>query len=271
MGSFTRVGTEFTVNTITTGTQTAPQVTALTNGNFAVIWVDQNGDGSSFGIRAQIVDASGAKVGSEFLVNTATSGSQVFPDVAALTGGGFVASWGDQNREPSPNTGSDGITGQIFSSAGAKVGADFLVNTTQPGLQNNVQLQGLPGGGFIAVWRDVSGTVDTDQGGIRARIYDSTGAALAPDFMVNTNTVNVQGNPHPIVLASGNIVVAWDSNSGDSSGAGVKAQILDSTGAKIGSEFLVNTTEAGEQGDFEIAALPGGGFVVTWSDYSGAV
>ena len=39
-------------------------------------------------VKAQIFDAGGTAVGSEFLVNSATIGGQSYPSVAALTSGG---------------------------------------------------------------------------------------------------------------------------------------------------------------------------------------
>ena len=47
--------------------------------------------------------------------------------------------------------------------------------------------------------------------------------------------------------ANGNFVVTWSSNGQDGSGWGVYAQQYNSSGAKLGGEFRVNTTTTGDQ------------------------
>jgi hypothetical protein len=53
------------------------------------------GDDSGFAIKAQMFAASGDRIGSEFLVNTATIGGQLHPSITSLSNGGFVVSWVD--------------------------------------------------------------------------------------------------------------------------------------------------------------------------------
>ena len=61
-----------------------PSTTALDNGGFAIAWTkyDSAQDGSGQAVKAQLYDAAGARVGTEFLVNTATAGNQSNPDIA---------------------------------------------------------------------------------------------------------------------------------------------------------------------------------------------
>ena len=68
-----KIGDEFLVNPATRGDQQNPAITSLRDGGLVVTWVDgsgQGGDSSSTSIKAQMFDASGAKVGNAFLVNT---------------------------------------------------------------------------------------------------------------------------------------------------------------------------------------------------------
>ena len=77
--SGTAVGSEFLVNTTTTNGQAEPSVTGLAGGGFVVTWSDDSrtgGDTSGLAIRGQMFDASGTAVGSEFLVNTKTTGAR---------------------------------------------------------------------------------------------------------------------------------------------------------------------------------------------------
>src|SRR5262245_43503083 len=76
----TRVGSEILVNTATANNQDLPQITGLSNGSFVVTWEDHSqgaggatGDSSGGAVKAQVFLADGTRVGSEFLVNTATA------------------------------------------------------------------------------------------------------------------------------------------------------------------------------------------------------
>lgn len=112
-GMFAKAGGEFLVNTTTPNNQDQPTVTSLASGGFVVSWADlsgQGGDASGNGIKAQIFDAAGAKVGAEFLVNTATLSSQSEPTITSLALGGFVVSWTDESGDASGR----GIKAQLF-------------------------------------------------------------------------------------------------------------------------------------------------------------
>jgi Ca2+-binding RTX toxin-like protein len=99
---------------------------------------------------------------------------------------------------------------------------------------------------------------------------------LVNDVVVNTATAGDQVGPIVERLANGNYVVIWTDNShgvggatGDSDGTAVKGQLLAPDGSKIGSEFLVNVTTAGDQAPTSVHATPDGGFQVFWSSGTG--
>jgi len=72
-------------------------------------------------------------------------------------------------------------------------------------------------------------------------------------------------------LSNGDFVVTWESYDGvdDTSGSGIKARIFDAGGNEVVSEFLVNEETNSNQFAPSVAALPNGGFVVTWYSYDG--
>jgi hypothetical protein len=269
------VGSEFLVNTQTYLDQRAPTITGLTNGGFVVTWQDGSGiggDAEAPSVKAQIFGATGAPVGSEFLVNTATASDQYQPTITSLADGGFVVTWYDFS-----GIGGDvynaGIKAQIFGATGTPVGGEFLVNTVAAGSQNAPTITGLANGGFVVTWQDGSGIGGDASGtGIKAQIFGATGAPVGSEFLVNTVAEGGQYAPTITGLANGGFVVAWYDNSGtgdDADGYSIKARVFDATGAPVGGEFLVNTVTAGSQYEPTIASLANGGFVVTWSDTSG--
>ena len=103
-------------------------IAELTGGGFVVSWADSSlvgGDSSGSGIKAQRFDSTGAKVGGEILVNTATDGNQSVPSVVALPGGGFAAVWTTFNSAVFPASGGTRL--QLFDSAAPKVGGEQAV------------------------------------------------------------------------------------------------------------------------------------------------
>ena len=98
-GSGVPLGSEFRVNTYTTGFQEFPSVAADSTGNFVAVW-HSNQEGS-VGIVGQRFASSGAPLGSEFRVNTYTTGNQYFPSVAADSAGNFVVVWTSYGQDGS--------------------------------------------------------------------------------------------------------------------------------------------------------------------------
>ena len=272
-GAYDRFANEFLVNSTTNGSQTDPTITALASGGFVVSWTDASGmgDNSGTGIKAQVYDAGGSRVGSEFLVNTATLNAQQNPSITALTSGGFVVSWDDLSGQGG-DAANGGVKARLYDAGGTAVGGEFLVNTVTQKDQGSVSIASLAGGGFVASWTDSSGLApDTRGSGVKAQIFDATGNKAGVEFLVNTATLNTQQFSAAAGLASGGFVVTWTDLSGqggDSSSWGVKGQIFTAAGVKSGAEFLVNTQTASTQDQSSVTALASGGFVVTWRDFS---
>ena len=115
-------GGEFLINTTTSSDQREPAVAGLSGGGFVVTWISAGQDGSSNGIYAQRFNNAGMAQGSEFLVNSATSGQQDVPNVLALTTGGFVISWASND---SIDGSGWGVFAQEYDAAGNTVNDQF--------------------------------------------------------------------------------------------------------------------------------------------------
>ncbi len=268
---------EFLVNTIISDFQLQPSMAALSGGGFVITWYDNStspDDPSSFAVRAQRYDASGVPQGAEFLVNTTTFSSQTAPSVAALTGGGFVIAWWDFSAASGPLNGVD-VRAQRYDAAGVAQGVEFVANTTLSGNQTTPVVAALSGGGFVIAWTDGSQTGgDTSNGAIRAQRFDAAGVLLGPEFLVNSITALAQQNPSVAALPGGGFVIAWQDKSlspDDTSDFAVRAQRFDAAGAKIDTEFLVNTITTGVQFGPSVSAFSDGGFVITWQDESASI
>ncbi|MCK7610946.1 Ig-like domain-containing protein [Roseibium sediminicola] len=261
-------GSEFQINTYTNSTQYLPNVATLADGGFVVNWNSSGQDGSSYGIFAQRYDVYGDPVGTEFKVNTVTSGYQfndghINKNIAGLADGGFVISWQDNNSRDGSGY---AVFAQQYDADGNTVGAEFQVNTYTTNNQLYANVAALTDGGYVITWS--SNGQDGSAYGVFGQRYDASGNAVGSEFQVNTTTGSTQYFGGVTGLASGGFVVIWDSRVADGSGYGVVAQEFDAAGNKVGGEVLINTTTANDQRYSSIDARPDGGYVVTWSDNS---
>src|SRR6266545_118405 len=71
--------------------KTDPDVAALREGGFVVVWTDPNS--SVTDIRASLLNSVGTPLVTGILVNTTTTGAQNEASVAALADGGFLVTW----------------------------------------------------------------------------------------------------------------------------------------------------------------------------------
>jgi hypothetical protein len=254
------VGSEFQVNTYTTGVQREPSVAVDGAGNFVVVWQDSGQDGDSGGIFGQRYNSAGAIVGGEFQVNTFTTEGQQFPSVAADVAGNFVAVWESFGLHDGD---SAGIFGQRYDSSGAVVGSEFQVNTYTTDSQRYPSVAADVAGNFVVVWS--GDDEDGDSYGIFGQRYDSSGAMVGSEFQVNTYTSDSQREPAVAIDGAGNFVVVWRSVGGqDGSGDGIFGQRFASSGAIVGSEFQVNTWTTSGQRNPSLAGDDAGNFVVVW-------
>ena len=257
------IGEEFQINTYTPGNQDLANVASAPNGDFVVVWYSRDGV-YSYGIFGQRFDAAGSTVGDEFQINTYTTGSQRFPDVATDDAGNFVVVW--HNRKTGGLFTTYDVLGQRFDNSGVPVGGEFLVNTyTKAGPLPRVA--SAADGGFLVVW--AVGFSYPQHLDVHARQYDSTGSPLGDEFKVNSYTSSYQDRPAAAGDGAGNFIVAWTSKGQDGSIEGVFGQRFDPVGARLGGEFQVNTYTTGSQTYPAVAAESSGDFLVTWDNLGG--
>ncbi|WP_312026992.1 calcium-binding protein [Pseudomonas sp. J452] len=262
-----KAGSESRVNTYTTGEQDSPEITALIDGGYVVSWASYQQDGSEWGAYLQRYDANGAKVGVETRINTTSAGEQDGPTITSLADGGYMAVW-----EGNGSGDTYGIFAQRFNSAGAKVGGETRINSTTSGFQQDPVVTVLANGGYVVAWQSYPDDLDNNEdtqapSDIYTQLYNSSGAKVGSQTMVNTTTSGSQEEPRVVALSDGGYLVAWSGNgSGDASG--VFIQRYNASGTKVGTETRVNTTTTGNQELTSIAALADGGYLVTWESYS---
>jgi len=203
--------------------------------------------------------AAAQAVGPEFRVNSYTTQNQQRPRIATGASGSFVVVWDSGQQD---NGMSFGVFGQRYDSAGAPLGAEFLVNTVTANDQRSPAVASDSGGSFVVVWdsyfQDGSGS------GVFGQRYDSTGAPLGAEFRVNIFTEGSQSRPSVGSDSSGNFIVAWQSGYPGS----IFGRRFASSGAPLGGEFRVNTYTSSTQHTPSVSSDAAGNFVVVWLGFT---
>ena len=267
--------TEFQINTDTGGGSSS--VASLSNGGFVVVWFSNN-------VYGQLYSSTGAIVGSEFQVNSASLYTNSVAAVAGLSNGGFAVVWGGYE--------GGGIYGQMYINEGTAVGSEFQVNTDT--YQDSMPtVTALSNGGFVIVWQ-------ASYYNIHGQIYSSTGERVGSE--ISGGTAFTDTNPAVAGLNNGDFVVLCleqygvgivygqvFSNKGTVAGSpfgavglavaglsnggfivvgqeagNIYGQMYNNKGTAVGSGFQVNT-DTGVDIDPSVASLSDGGFVVVWN------
>lgn len=155
------------------------------------------------------------------------------------------------------------------------LGGEFRVNTTTSLDQEDPQVAMDANGNSVVVWADGDFTtpgLDGSSLGIVGQHYDSTGAPMGGEFVVNSDTLGAQNEPAVAMDANGNFVVVWTDTAdfggdGDGDNAGIAGQLFDSTGTPVGSQFLANDLTAYQQTRADVEMDANGNFLVAWGDF----
>lgn len=257
-----RVRQELRVNDITAGPQTLADLARLSAARLVVVWQSLNTTTGAFRVFGQRLTSTGLKVGGQTRVDTTTIFGAPLPKVAPLPKGRFVVVWQSQGGDGS----REGIFAQCFNANGARDGSETLVNTTTSNRQITPVVAALADGGYVVAW--ASYRQDGSGAGIYFQRFAANGSPVGSETQAHTFSGGEQNEPTVAGLNGGGFVVVWNSDGQYGRHVGIYAQRFSATGAKVGSEFRVNTTTAGRRDDPAVIGLADGGFAVTWvSDY----
>ena len=172
------------------GNSSSPIISPLADGSFLIIWQSNGGnaDASDFDLLGQKMSAAGAKIGSEFKVNSVTLGSQDSAASTVLEGGTTVVVWES----------GDDIRGQRFDANGNKIGGDFLVTSSGAGIQSNPDVESYHDGGFIVTWKE--GLT------IFGRTFSAEGAPVSGDIDFVTTSTSAS---YDMEVTNGSVVILF--------------------------------------------------------------
>ncbi|MGF6230184.1 Ca2+-binding RTX toxin-like protein [Inquilinus ginsengisoli] len=277
-----------------------PQVTALDGGGFAIsytsdaggqnIWVNQyaadgsylNGQGfvdptasesqgaittNGLGYRMAYQDGTDIRIGGTIVNSDATAGLQSHPAIAEIDDGRYVVTWLD---------GGD-IRYRVFAADGTALTASIQANSSpHVAAPHNPSVIALADGRFVIAWGESSALLqDRDGYSVHAKVYNADGVQISNEFVVNSAFKNDQLFPDLAALPDGGFVAVWsDSSAGtDNDDYNIAGQRFDAFGARVGSQFTVNTGTDGTVGQYfpHVAALADGRLVVEWHSGTGEI
>lgn len=251
-------------------------ITALDSGGFVAAW-DQykNGSWDSF---ARTYGADGLPLGNVVRLNASTEGNQGGPQITALAGGKFLAVWHDVYGI---NEGVDdrALVARIFDVDGTALTKAFVVNQDSGQGHDTAQSVGVTelAGGLVAMTWQHSYDDDTDgfitATTVVARIFNSAGNAVGPEFVVSTGdaTTSTPTNPVITALLDGRFMVAWTQYTFDPitslGGAHVMARVINADGSFSSDPFSVAPANAVTPNNPTITTLLDGRVVIGYHQY----
>jgi hypothetical protein len=269
----------FRVNVQGAGDQENARVAMLKNGGAVFVW--QGGQESYQHIFARFLTASNMFLTTTDLTVSAfssTGSSQINPAVAVLNNSNVVVVWSSFNQAGA-NSLQD-VYATILSPTGATITNEFLVNQFTDYNQRTPAVAALKSGGFVVTWVSeqqrlvsvVSGNTNSATAlmsmlpsvDIYARLYQSNGAAVGNEFLVNVDS-NPCANPRVAAASDGSFMVAWSGRDMAiiTNGWDVYARSFDSLGTG-GTPVRLNTYLHGNQYAPRLSAI-GVNYLAVWT------
>jgi len=250
---------------VTEGQQDSPSAAMDSQGNFVVVWRDDN-DGNGIGqIYARGFNFDGSEKFGLMTVNSDPGGRQRNPVVAMEPAGDFVVVWEDDSDD-SDGSGNYDIFARGFHPDGTERFHDTVVNQTTDGQQLDPDVAMNSGGSFVVTWEDDIG--DDGYYQIYARGFNADGTGKFDAMTVNSIYHGQQYSPAIAMDSAGGFVVVWEDDLDKDDEFQVLARGFDSNGLETFSDTTVNTIPGGQHLAPDIVMDSVGNFVVTWEDDS---
>jgi len=223
---------------------------------FFIVW-EQISGAAGMDIFGRRYSQSAGPQGSPFRINSATTGEQSNPEIAADNSYGFVVVW------DSPDGNGGGIYAQRYGTDLSPIGGEFRVNELTTGNQTHPTVAVGGDGGFVVAWEGPS-LLDTTGLNVYMQRFDSAGVKLGPENRPHVDLAGDQFDPALGNDLGGGYVIAWTAPDGDSTGIYARRFQY---GAPLGDEFLVNSSTTGSQSHPAIG-VNDSSFAVAWQDTS---
>lgn len=223
---------------------------ALSGGGYAATWIENTATAGVSNVLTQAFSASGAPLGSAITIAQVEPGRlahpPALPQIAALTGGGYVVAWGLP-------VGNNGVYAERFTATGAPAASAVQVTPSGTG---SLAATGLPTGGYVVTWGQFAAT-----GGVQA--FSATDTPVGTTQAAGDNG-DGGGPPMPVMasLTGGGAVIAWQAVHEHVYVQQVAADGTPVTAAQVVDDQSTTLVFA----QISIGALPDGGYVIAWAE-----
>ncbi len=234
----TSIASSIQVNSTTSGNHWYPHIASNGSGYMVVWFTDAGQDGSSHGIFGQLLDGSGNKIGSQIQINSYTTDSQWYPNIAS-NGTNYMVAWDSVGQDGSLR----GIYGQIISATGAKIGNEIPINTTTQYDQYQPSIAATDST-YLVVW--TNNLYDPTKGSdVYAQCISSTGEKRGKEFIVNS-IISANQELRHVIAGKNYFLVIWDSlDLSSNETQGLFGSFFDSYGNRIGETFQLSSQPVG--------------------------
>lgn len=158
------------------------------------------------------------------------------------------------------------LLGLLAGVSGAS--GEFPVNQVTELDQERPALTQLVDGRIVTTWESEAGGTSA----IRLRLFATQGTSLGDEQLVFAAAGQDQADPAIAALTDGGFVIAWSSRNGDGNDYSVAFQRYDANASPTtGAPEQANTVVNGPQFQPQLAALPGGAFVLVWVAQDGGL
>ncbi|WP_075293337.1 calcium-binding protein [Pararhizobium arenae] len=254
-----------------------PEVFATQNGGFKVVFGADRSDTLFDQIYMQQFSANGTRIGGNQLVNVNEGEfDEIYARSSTLTNGGTITIWNSEGGLDQGSSSSNQVRGMLTDASGKVIRADFglTINYGAPGLGTGAgyDVAALRNGGFVVtnLNYDHDLGLDTEDKSYYTmlRLYDAKGNLAATPKVVFASD-DLPNATRVTQLSTGEIIVIWSQDDSDANTIGdtIYARVFSSTGTALTGRFEVtaNRPSYDDRSDPEIAALAGGGFVITYT------
>jgi len=235
--------------------QWSPGVGAGRSGRFVVSWDDRRR--AQYDVYAQLYDAQGNPVGSNFRVNDDAGSTDQYGSSAAMNfADEFIIAWTDKRN------GDEDVYARRFAPDGTPLGPGFRVNDASTANQAIPSVGARPDGGYWVAWADArSGDLD-----IYAQRLDRTGNPVGGNFRVNDDHASSLQRVSSIGMdARGYICTAWEDERNGSTD--IYRCLTDPEGRAVGSNLRLNDDGPGGAPQYYTAVAGGNNrFLAAWND-----
>lgn len=214
----------------------------------------------------------------DLVLNPTRAGGQAAPQMVQLNNGRLVAIWEDPNLDPGAS-GGQGVYGAMFrDDLGRGYREDTRIPEQTDGTQRAPQVTALRDGGYVVAWESDGpargGTNDAYFDGYM-RIYNEDGAPRTGEIRLTPQLDRDHFLQDIQQLADGSILTLIAQGQ-DGGGHDLIVWRSDAEGQLLGHTVLAQGIELPGTGnprpriEGEIAALPGGGYGISWQGQAGS-